>query len=321
MGSFPQVGNEGGAIDYELMLGLLLLRYAYQHGSAWSLWSIRLYMMSLNFIVRRLAHVVILCSIAHHVQALTLDETRHLLERTGFGASPADIQTYQALSRAQAVHRLLDSLDTPLWITSPAFVRQPYPNYWAAGWQAREMTFLRINEIQQLQGWWLTEMITTPAPFAERMTLFWHGLFVSRFDNTQISAPFFNQLALFRQEGSRNFRRLTRQVLQDPMMLSGLDNVYNTASQPNENLARELLELFTLGIGTYSQEDIRQVARILAGHGVAFEQQWRYRFDPQAAYPAEKIVLGQRINDRADRELDRLVDVLLEQPQAAVRLA
>lgn len=278
-------------------------------------------MVNSNWVLRFFAPLIMLCLMVGQVQALSLDETRHLLERTGFGASPEDMQTYQSLSREQAVQRLLDSLDTPLLTSPPSFVRQRYPNYWAAGWQDRETTFLRINEVKQLQAWWLQEMVMTPAPFAERMTLFWHGLFVSRFDNTQISAPFFDQLMVFRREGSLNFRSLTRQLLQDPMMLSGLDNVYNTASQPNENLARELLELFTLGIGTYSQEDIRQVARILAGHGVDFEQQWRYRFDPQAAYPKEKIVLGQRINDRSDRELDRLVDVLLDQPQTAVRLA
>ncbi|MEN1833377.1 DUF1800 domain-containing protein [Pseudomonas lijiangensis] len=263
----------------------------------------------------------LLSIIACNAHALTPDETTHLLGRTGFGASPSDRELYQHLSREQAVERLLESLDAPLWTQPPAFTRQPHPNYWAEGWQDRETTFLRINEINQLQAWWLQEMVVTPSPFADRMTLFWHNLFVSRFDKTHITAPFLEQLMLFRDTGNRNFRSLTRQVLQDPMMLSGLDNIHNTKHRPNENLGREFLELFTLGIGTYSQEDVRQVARVLAGHGVAFEQQWRYRFDEKTADRAEKRVLGQTINGNSDKELDELVDILLQQPQTAKRLA
>ncbi|MER3383628.1 DUF1800 domain-containing protein [Pectobacterium aroidearum] len=253
--------------------------------------------------------------------ALTIAETRHLVDRTGFGTTPQDIERFKEMTREQAVDYLLSTLDAPFYTLPPAFVQNPYPDYWQEGWREQNMIFFRINEINQLQAWWVQEMILTPTPFADRLTLFWHNHFVSRFDNTLITAPFFDQLTLFRQVGSQSFRLLIRKILQDPMMLSGLDNTSNTRQNPNENLARELMELFTLGEGNYSENDVKQVARILAGHGVNAMQQWRYRFDANAAVYGEKTLLGKRIQGTPDEELDQLVDVLLSQPQTATRLA
>ncbi|WP_442953141.1 DUF1800 domain-containing protein [Pectobacterium sp. A5351] len=253
--------------------------------------------------------------------ALTPAETRHLVDRTGFGTTQQDIERFKNMTREQAVDYLLGTLDTPFYTRPPAFISEPYPNYREEGWTEQKMIFFRFNEINQLQAWWLQEMILTPTPFAERLTLFWHNHFVSRFDNTLITAPFFDQLTLFRQAGSQSFRLLTRKILQDPMMLSGLDNISNTRDHPNENLARELMELFTLGDGNYSENDVKQVSRILAGHTVNATQQWRYQFNASAAVPGEKIVLGKSIQGTPDEELDQLVDVLLSQPQTATRLA
>ncbi|WP_225084820.1 DUF1800 domain-containing protein [Pectobacterium colocasium] len=253
--------------------------------------------------------------------ALTIAETRHLVDRAGFGTTPQDIERFKDMTREQAVDYLLSTLDAPFYTLPPVFVQKPYPDYWQKGWREQNMIFLRINEINQLQAWWVQEMILTPTPFADRLTLFWHNHFVSRFDNTLISAPFFDQLTLFRQVGSQSFRLLTRKILQDPMMLSGLDNTSNTRQNPNENLARELMELFTLGDGNYSENDVKQVSRILAGHTVNATQQWRYQFNASAAVPGEKIVLGKSIQGTPDEELDQLVDVLLSQPQTATRLA
>ena len=253
--------------------------------------------------------------------ALTIAETRHLVDRTGFGTTPQDIERFKEMTREQAVDYLLSTLDAPFYTLPPAFVQKPYPDYWQKGWREQNMIFFRINEINQLQTWWVQEMILTPTPFADRLTLFWHNHFVSRFDNTLITAPFFDQLTLFRKVGSQSFRLLIRKILQDPMMLSGLDNTSNTRQNPNENLARELMELFTLGEGNYSENDVKQVARILAGHGVNAMQQWRYRFDANAAVSGEKTLLCKRIQGTPDEELDQLVDVLLSQPQTATRLA
>jgi uncharacterized protein (DUF1800 family) len=255
--------------------------------------------------------------------ALSQQDTQHLLGRTGFSASAQDILRFRSLDREQAVQQLLDGLDTPQLTLAPAYVREPRPHYWSPPRNNAQGLLVAINERDQLQTWWLQEMVRTPAPFAEWLTLFWHGLLVSRFDNTHVTAPFADQLALFRSQGSRSFRTLLRQLLNDPMMLTGLDNVHNNRHQPNENLARELLELFTLGVSNYSERDVKHVARVLAGHGVDFDNGWRYRFDADAAVAGEKIVLGQRINGAGDAaaELDALVEILLQQAQTSRRLA
>ncbi|UCZ76719.1 DUF1800 domain-containing protein [Dickeya zeae] len=259
----------------------------------------------------------LLCGSAH---ALTPDDARHLLERTSFGASKSDIEALLPLSREQAVSHVLASLDTPQTLQPPFYISQPRPNYWDKDWEKESVMFRRINEMHQLQDWWMQEMIETPAPFAERLTLFWHNHFVSRFQNTRVSAPFYDQLQLFRHAGTTNFRELLRGILRDPMMLSGLDNVKNTRTHPNENLARELMELFTLGIGHYSEQDVKQVARLLAGHTVAQEGGWRYQVNEQERDTGEKTILGQSVQGSADGELDQLVDILLRQPSTAERI-
>lgn len=225
------------------------------------------------------------------------------------------------LTREEAVDRLLASLDRPDLPVPPPFLALPRPNYWATGWEERDMVLQRVAERDQMQVAWIGHMIATRTPFAERLALFWHGHFVSRFDPGRVSAPMFDQIALFRREGGGNLRQLLRDVLRDPMMLTSLDNVWNTKSHPNENLARELMELFTLGIGHYDQHDVTEVARALAGHGVNFDGGWTYRYAADEADDGEKHVLGQVIAAKSGDNIDRLVDILLAQPQAADLIA
>lgn len=263
----------------------------------------------------------ILLLVCTSASALTVDEARHLLGRTSFGASQQDINALLPLSKEQAVSRLLSSLEQPNYLQPPSYLSQPRPNYWDKDWEKQDVVAYRINEISQLQSWWIQEMIETPSPFAERLALFWHNHFVSRFQNTRVSAPFYDQLMLFRQWGGKSFRELLKGILRDPMMLSGLDNVKNTRISPNENLARELMELFTLGIGRYSEQDVKQVARLLAGHTVDQNQGWYYKVNEQDRDTGVKTVLGQTIAASASDELDQLVEVLLRQPSTAERIA
>ncbi|MCF1454112.1 DUF1800 domain-containing protein [Agrobacterium vitis] len=262
---------------------------------------------------------LVFLSVSSH--AMDIGEARHLLQRLTFGASPAEVDALAKLTREEAVDHFLDSLDHPEFPEPPPFVSRPRPDYWASGWENRDMILLHVAERDQMQAVWISHMIATHTPFAERLALFWHGHFVSRFDPGRVSAPFFDQIALFRREGGGNFRVLLRDVLRDPMMLTSLDNVWNTSSHPNENLARELMELFTLGIGHYDQRDVRDVSRVLAGHGVDFEGGWRYRFAVDQADTGEKIVLGQPIAAGSQDQIDRLTDILLAQRQTAKFIA
>ncbi|WP_268842302.1 DUF1800 domain-containing protein [Rhizobium skierniewicense] len=254
---------------------------------------------------------------AVQAHALSLAETRHLLDRTSFGMSVQDAADFSILSREQAVDKLLDGLPNPQRDAPPPFVRLARPDYWAPGWESRDTILYRVSEIKQLQAWWIAEMIETEQPFAEKLALFWHNHFVSRFDPGRISAPFYDQVMLFRGSDAMNFRRLTKAMLRDPMMLTSLDNIHNTRSSPNENLARELLELFTLGIGHYSESDIKQVAKVLAGHGVDRTRGWRYSLDNRNTDRDAKTVLGVVIPAGSDDDIDQLVDIVLAQPQVS----
>jgi hypothetical protein len=123
-----------------------------------------------------------------------------------------------------------------------------------------------------MQKWWLERMIASPAPLQEKMTLFWHGHFTSSPEKGTTAQELLAQNQLFREYALGNIQNLTLHVAQDPAMLRYLDNNVNVAAHPNENFARELMELFTLGIGNYTEADIRESARAFTG--------WTFRRDP-----------------------------------------
>jgi uncharacterized protein (DUF1800 family) len=240
--------------------------------------------------------------------ALSVDEARHLLTRTGFGAAPHEIRAVLPLSRAQAVDRLLAGLDrTPPLAPPPAFVHLPVgaefaqrlgseyvPGATAMDPAAVEvLTHRGMQEMEQLRVWWLDRMVSTPTPFAERLALFWHGHFTSKYFDVLAPRLMYDQLQTLQRHGSRNFASLLKAVVRDPAMQIFLDNAFNTRERPNENLARELLELFTMGVGHYSEDDVKALARMLAGHGVDFAGDWRYRVQADGLDLAPKRFLGQ----------------------------
>lgn len=198
----------------------------------------------------------------------------HLLSRAAFGHTPREIERFAGLTRDAAAEALLvDASWAPL-PRPPAWVREPWLNTqraWADTPQdevARNhgMTTQRYAlEIEDLRAWWLAEMIGTPGPLRETMTLFWHGHFTSAFEKVRISQSFYRQNAMFRRHALGNFRELLADVLTDSAMMLYLDMADNDPEHYNENLARELCELFTLGVGHYSENDVREIARALTG--------------------------------------------------------
>lgn len=250
--------------------------------------------------------------------SLTTEESRHLLTRTGFGASPQEIADLQPLTREQAVDKIIGSLRTEPLSPPPAFINQPLPDYfWDKGKaspEAEAFGIARDHEIYQLRAWWLDQMISTPSPLTERMVLFWHNHFVSKYSTTYVTKPLHDQLQLFRHAGTTNFATLLHGIVRDPAMLIFLNNDINTKDRPNENLARELLELFSLGVDQYSQNDVRELAKILAGHSVDKKTTWRYRFNKSEAVGDEKSLLGVTGN----LSLDDAVDIILKNPRTAI---
>ncbi len=249
----------------------------------------------------------------------------HLLRRAGFDGTPDQIRRYAAMPVRSAVDSLVhfpstaglpgpDNPYSPVSLLSqygPMGLRAMTPD------QRKDLNRqIRASEFQSIrtvQLWWLNRMLTTPAPLQEKMALYFHGHFTSTALQKGVSpAMIYNQNQLFRTSALGNLRELTRNVSKDPAMLVYLDNDANFKSHPNENYARELMELFTLGVNQYSEEDIRNSARAWTG--------WRYsRFTEQATFEARfhddgvKTFLGRTGNFTGDD----IVDIIFEQPQCA----
>ena len=251
---------------------------------------------------------------------LGFDDARHLLNRTSFAASPEDIDAFARLTREQAVERLLVGTRTAAVVPPPAWVHEPFqsPRRLRA-MSAEERMAARREMVQrafELQSWWLAEMLATPSPLAERMTLFWHNHFVSSQQKVRSPQLMYAQNELFRRHALGNFGELLHAVARDPAMVIYLDSASNRKGQPNENFAREVMELFTLGEGNYEERDIKEVARAFTGWGINIDT-GEFLFRQAAHDDGVKTVLGRT----AHLDGDAVLDILLEQPQTAEFLA
>ena len=161
--------------------------------------------------------------------------------------------------------------------------------------------------------WWMNKMQTDEYPLREKMVLFWHNHFVSSFQKVKSTWSMYRQNQLFRDYAFGNFKELTKRILYDNAMISYLDNQQNRVKTPNENLSRELLELFTLGVGNYTEGDIKEGARALAGLNLS-DEGGRYYKIWEDNFP--KTYLGKTGNWKADD----IIDIIFQQPKAAHRL-
>jgi uncharacterized protein (DUF1800 family) len=177
---------------------------------------------------------------------------------------------------------------------------------------ARQRRQEAVGSIRDLQLWWLGRMLTTSAPLQEKMTFFLHGHFTTAALQKGVWPNLvLQQNQLFRQFALGNLHDLTLAVSKDPAMLLYLDNAENNKSHPNENYARELMELFTLGIGNYSEEDIRQSARSFTGWTID-RQTGEFMVNPRTHDDGTKTFLSRTGNfDGAD-----IVDILYTQRAA-----
>ncbi|MHB8461902.1 MAG: DUF1800 family protein, partial [Vulcanimicrobiaceae bacterium] len=197
-------------------------------------------------------------------------QAAHLLRRAGFGASPAVIRDAAAMSMNDAVATLLrmppvDQAGRPAIADVGAAIVQARMQYGKKGSNdpvalKTAIQGLRRQEFRSVLGmqlWWLNRMLTTPAPLQEKMTFLLSGHFTTAALQKGVTPEMvFNQNQLYRRHALGNLRDLTLAVSRDPAMLIYLDNARSAKQHPNENYARELMELFTLGIGNYSEEDV-----------------------------------------------------------------
>lgn len=244
------------------------------------------------------------------------DDARHLLARTGFAPAESEVQAYAKLSRAQAADKLLSETRSEAQTPPPSWVNEPpLPLRDIQRLPEEEKKALLRQQIErgvELRGWWYREMLATPTPLTERMTLFWHNHFVSSQQKVKSAQLMYRQHVLLRGYALGNFGELLHAVSKDPAMILYLDNASNRRGRPNENFAREVMELFTLGVGHYTEQDIQEAARAFTGWSLD-RSSGEFRFYRLLHDGGTKTVLGRS----GDFDGDAVLDILLAQPQTA----
>jgi len=240
----------------------------------------------------------------------------HLISRTEIGCDWQNTQRYQQLTQQQAINHLINNRD----FSTP---RPPGMTSWKKtqslrGNMRRKKMIKGISRKEgvKLQQWWVKKLLTTRSPFLERMTLFWHNHFPSSIEKTQQVDMLYKQNILLRKHAVGNFGTLLHAIAKDPAMLVYLDGYVSTKEEPNENFARELLELFTLGIGHYSENDMREAARAFTGWGVD-DRNGLFIFRAEDHDNGSKTFLGKRGNFRGED----IINILLKHPRTAETIA
>lgn len=205
--------------------------------------------------------------------ALTRPEAAHLLRRAAMGGTTATIDSFVGMTRQGAVERLLDTTSTP---ALPGWGRF---DSGGQDWRAQE----------KMIDWWVDRMITAPPTIEEKLTLFLHGHFATGREKVEDARLIWDQHRVLRQFGEGPFRVLLEKISLGSAMLIYLDNETNVRGAEQENFARELMELHTVGNGRFSEADVVSMARAWTGHntiGATRENNWKY--DPRYRYDSTK---------------------------------
>jgi uncharacterized protein (DUF1800 family) len=251
---------------------------------------------------------------------LSAPQARHFLLRTGFAPDQAEVDALTGQPARQAVSELIRKaqLAKPLH-AAPDFTSQPPPVAYRSLKAKEDQQAWRQQQLREgleLKTWWMREMIESPTPLQERMTLFWHNHFATSQQKVYSAQAMWRQHLLLRDGALGNFGSLLHAVAKDPAMLVYLDGANSRKEAPNENFAREVMELFTLGEATqgghYIEQDIKEAARAFTGWSVERDD-FSFRFRPFFHDTGDKTVLGHSGNFDGDAALD----ILLEQPAAA----
>ncbi|WP_407945666.1 DUF1800 domain-containing protein [Paraburkholderia elongata] len=247
---------------------------------------------------------------------LDADDARFFLTRVGFAPDSGEVAQYVGLTREQAVDKVLATARTEAVTPLPDWVLEPIPTReirktWTDD-QRRDEQRLRGQRYEILRAWWVREMLSTPSPLTERMTLFWHNHFTSGQDKVQYPQQMAQQNMLLRRDALGNFGELLHDVAKDPAMLQYLDGASNRKGKPNENFAREVMELFTLGEGHYMQRDVSEAARAYTGWSLDPDTQ-TYVWRANQHDDGDKTVLGQT----GPFDGDQVLDILLARPETA----
>ena len=224
----------------------------------------------------------------------------HLYRRAGFGATWDELRL--------AVNGGLEATIAKLFEVPP-----PSDPFEQTSRTLAERT-VAAGDVRRLAGWWLFRMLHTPAPLIERLTLMWHGHFATSAAKVDKAKLMLDQNELLRRHATGSFPAMAKGIARDPAMLLYLDAATNRRIRPNENFARELMELFCLGVGNYTEHDIKELARAFTGWEVRADRFW---FNETQHDAGPKAFLGRSGNFGGDEA----VDVVVAQPAAARFLA
>ncbi|MEE3246769.1 MAG: DUF1800 domain-containing protein, partial [Chloroflexota bacterium] len=199
----------------------------------------------------------------------------HLLRRAGFGASRTELEEYMAMGYEGAVDALLNPADPG---NMPDDLIRRY--------------HVEQSELRDLAGsaaYWMYRMISTTCPMEEKIALFWHGLFATGYAKLNQARSLLNQVEMFRRSGLGSFENLLVELSKDPAMIVWLDNNENHGSAINENYGRELLELFSMGIGNYTEDDIKECSRAFTGWTLGNAEYMAVRASKDSIWPYGRI--------------------------------
>lgn len=235
----------------------------------------------------------------------------HLMRRAGFGATRNELETLSALQYEDIVDDLLHPERFP---EVDDYVLRRY--------------FLELNNADTVNMWrshWIYRMINTRRPLEEKMALFWHHVFATSVGKSEHGPSAIEQIDMFRRNALSSFKHILLDLAKDPAMLFWLDNSENHNGEPNENWGRELLELFSMGVGNYTEDDIKNASRAFTG--------WTFTqpipLDPFGRYSSEFLYLeGDHDNDEkaflgetGNLNGEDIIDIIVKQPAAARFLA
>ena len=199
----------------------------------------------------------------------------HLMRRAGFGATRDELEAYAAQGYTATVDELLNPGDPD--VMPDDIIRRYHVDQ---------------SELRQLDGAganWLYRMITTKCPLEEKIALFWHGLFATGYSKLNQARALLNQIDMFRHHGLGRFDNLLVELSKDPAMLLWLDNTDNHKGAINENYGRELLELFSMGIGNYTEDDIKECSRAFTGWTLGNAEYMAVRAGKDSIWPYSRI--------------------------------
>ncbi len=248
--------------------------------------------------------------------AIGADAARHLLSRTGFSTAETEIAKLAILTRQEAVAKVVVPADESALLPRPAWLDEKPLTQKSLAEKTREAqeNYRKVNNewTMELRDWWVGNMLQTETPLAEKMTLFWHNHFATSQQKVRIAHLVYAQNSLFRKQALGNFGTLLRELSRDPAMLIYLDSVNSKKEAPNENFAREVMELFSLGEGNYTEKDIKEAARAFTGWSVDREN-GKYMFRRGAHDFGKKTIFGKTGNFDGDQ----VIDLILARPEAA----